>query len=115
MEVSPSSMVEAPAEISHAPETLLAAVLQPPEKPPQTERALEKYDVVQVIDTTSRHYGVFFTVGDKAHRKVHGYMLVEGGKKEFLTISEDFVWWVGTAKVRAAKCCSDKWLSDNRS
>jgi len=76
---------------------------------------LSKHDVVQIADQGSRTHGMFFMVGDVFRTKVHGYYILEGSKKEFITVDRDKVVIIGPSKVRAEKSCSDKWISDHRS
>ena len=71
----------------------IAAAPSLPPAPPAAEPTLpnspfRRHDVVQVLDMSSRHYGQFFMVGDVQHRKVHGYCMMPGGHKEFITIAE---------------------------
>lgn len=84
----------------------------PPQEPTLPNSPFRRHDVVQVLDTTSRHYGQFFMVGDVRHNKVHGYYLMPGSKKEHITVDLQHCWYVGAAKVRSATPCSPKWLSD---
>ena len=74
----------------------------------------KRHDVVQILDTTSRNYGGFFVVGDVLRDQVHGYLMAEGRKKEFVTVRIPNCWYIGTAKVRSQNPCSPKWIADNR-
>lgn len=71
-------------------------------------------DVVQVKDPQSRHYGQFFTLGDIRHGKAHGFYMLEGTKKEFVTVPMEAIHFIGRAKVRARVACSPKWIADNQ-
>lgn len=83
-----------------------------PASPTPLPEPIKKHDVVQVIDTTSRHYGGFFVVGDVIRDQVHGYLVSEGRKKEYVTVRLRDCWYIGTAKIRSQTPCSPKWLSD---
>ena len=96
----------------------IAAAPSLPPAPPAAEPTLpnspfRRHDVVQVLDMSSRHYGQFFMVGDVQHRKVHGYCMMPGGHKEFITIELQHCWYIGSAKIRSATPVSPKWISDN--
>jgi hypothetical protein len=48
-----------------------------------------RYDVVQVLDTTSRQFGQFFVVGDAHRGRVHGYYLMDPGTLLVRRVSQD--------------------------
>lgn len=59
-------------------------------------------------------------VGDHILNKVHGYYLVEGMKKEYITVDLQQCLFIGrqtpgSGAVRSSQPCSPKWISDNRS
>lgn len=73
-------------------------------------------DIVQVIlvpEQPSRYVGMCFILGDIKHGKAHGFYFHESGKKEFLTVPENQIYFIGRAKVRARVNCSPKWIADN--
>lgn len=88
-------------------------MLKPPGRVPIVGTDFCKHDVVQVIDATSRLLGVFFILGDIKRGKAHGYYMLEGQKKEFVTVPVQHIWHIGTAKIRAQTVVSEKWKSDN--
>lgn len=94
----------------------VAAVQQqsPVEDPQIAGTPFRMNDVVQVNDPSSRHYGCFFVVADARHGKLHGWYMMEGLKKEFLTVPFGTVHYIGSAKVRTRVGTSPKWQSDNR-
>lgn len=58
-------------------------------------------------------------VGDHILNKVHGYYLVEGGKKEYITVDLQHCLFIGrpiagSGGVRSTQPCSPKWIADNR-
>lgn len=71
-------------------------------------------DVVQILDKNSRNYGMFFTIGCQHLHKLHGYIILEGRKKEYVTVDYRHVAPIGRSKVRSEKTCSDRWLADHR-
>lgn len=76
---------------------------------------LRQYDVVQVYDRESNHYGVIFQVGDVRGTQVHGYYFQPRGEKVYVTFKMDQLRLIGTARVRSKSCCSPKWVSDHNS
>lgn len=74
--------------------------------------SLRHYDVVQVYDRESNHYGVLFQVGDVRGTKVHGYYLMPKGERAYVTFNIDQLRLIGTSRVRSRDRCSPKWLSE---
>ena len=110
-----------PPEPEPEPVPLPAIEDAPPPPPPPTETVVSipgspfhLDDVVQVIDQGSRHYGQLFIIGDVKNGKAHGFYIAEGGKKEFITVPEGSVFYIGRPKVRAKVATSPKWISDHR-
>lgn len=112
------SMAFKPPVQEQSPPTIeeVAQVQQqsPVEDPPIAGTPFRLNDVVQVNDPSSRHYGCFFVVADARHGKLHGWYMMEGLKKEFITVPFGTVHYIGSAKVRTRVGCSPKWQSDNR-
>lgn len=106
--------LEKPENPRAAPEE----VKQPPADPPvvaiAAPRAFKPYDVVQVYGKESRHYGVLLTVGDVKQGSLHGYILMEGGRREFLTVKVEEVVLIGESRVRLKIPCSGQWLAEHR-
>ena len=96
------------------PETAPIVAAPPVPEPSLPNSPFKLHDVVQITDKSSRHYGQFFTVGDVSRNKVHGYYMMEGMKKDYVTIEMQHCFYIGTAKVRSANPASPKWLSDKR-
>lgn len=121
----PATIPPAVVSVAAAPSPRPAVILREPGTAPATQPAtppaeptlpnspFRRHDVVQVLDTSSRHYGQFFSVGDVQHKKVHGYCMMPGGHKEFITIELAHCWYIGSAKIRSATPVSPKWISDN--
>ena len=93
-------------------------VKQPPSSPPMVAvsapGAFKPYDVVQVYNNENRHYGVLFQVGDVRDGQVHGYILMEHGKREFITVRAEHLKLIGESRVRLRIPCSAKWLAEHR-
>ena len=91
--------------------TPLDAPATPPADSPPT--SLRHYDVVQVFDNQSNHYGVIFQVGDVRGQKVHGYYLQPRGEKVYVTFDMPQLRLIGTARVRSKAACSAKWVEQH--
>lgn len=104
----------APAELPTVDDIAKVAAPAAPEDPQIAGTPFRMNDVVQVNEPGNRHYGVFFVVSDARHGKIHGWYMMEGLKKEFITMPVGSVHYIGSAKVRTRVGCSPKWLSDNR-
>jgi len=106
--------IEPPA----APIPNLEEVKQPPANPPavavSAPGAFKPYDVVQVHNKENRYYGVLFQVGDVKDGSVHGYILNECGRREFITVKIDEVKLIGESRVRLTTPCSGQWIAEHR-
>lgn len=88
-----------------------------PTEPTLPNSPFRRHDVVQVIDIGSRHFGMFFMVGDHYHNKVHGYYMQPGLHKEYITIEAHHCLYIGRPEtgskaVRSSQPCSPKWIAD---
>lgn len=84
------------------------------EELPFHNSSLCKHDVVQILSKTGRNFGMLMVVGDVVRGRAHGYCLMEGGKKEYVTVDEKDCWFIGKSKIRSQNPCSPKWIADNR-
>jgi len=73
------------------------------------------YDVVQVINSKSKYYGVLFIVGDMVDTTIHGFYVTPGGGREFVTVdiseikTDKACGIMGEAIVKARNPCSEEW------
>jgi hypothetical protein len=69
--------------------------------------------VVQVVNKTSPYFGVMFQIGDMQQGKAHGFYMLPGGRKEFVTVGLEECWPIGVAKIRSKEPCSYQWQQEN--
>jgi hypothetical protein len=114
----PASEPPPAAPISDSVKVLAAVIgagIQPAGLPPLiAPGAFKPFDVVQVYSKEHRHYGVLFQVGDVKGGSVHGYILSEGGKREFITVKAGELHLIGESRVRLKVPCSGQWLAEHR-
>jgi|GEM_PF-4735458 hypothetical protein len=92
-------------------------VVSPPatQTPPSAPKAPDwLHSVVEVTSRDSKHFGQLFRLGDIQAGKAHGYILKEHGGREFITVAADHITTIGKPKIKAGRCCSDRWVSEHR-
>lgn len=81
---------------------------------------IQPNDVVQIVSRESRLYGMTFIVGDVKGDKVHGFYLMPGGRKEYVTVSmadltnDKGLAVIGITRVKSLTPVSEKWKQDHK-
>lgn len=70
--------------------------------------------VVQVFNPTSPYYGVLFQVGDMQQGKAHGFHMMSGGRREYVTVGIDECWPIGMSKTRSRNPVSPQWEQEHK-
>lgn len=70
--------------------------------------------VVQVFNPTSPYYGVLFIIGDIKGGKVHGFHMLAGGRKEYVTVGTEECFPIGVSKSRSKEPCSPQWKLEHK-
>lgn len=74
------------------------------------------YDVVQVVNSQNKNYGVIFIVGDVKGSTVHGFYIT-GETRQFVTVeisdikNDKACGILGEAIVKSKKPCSEEWIN----
>lgn len=112
MAVPPPAPATMPAQVAETPKMFIP-------RPTASQYGVAPNDVVQIMNRESRLYGILFIVGDVDRERVHGFYLLQGGKKEFVTVNiselvhDNRIAVIGEARVRTRESCSSKWLMDH--
>lgn len=75
--------------------------------------AIEKHAVVQVVVSDDIAFGALFQVGDVKDDKVHGFFVIPGEPKQFITTKLANVKLVGKAHIGSHSPCSPEWISSS--
>jgi len=88
--------------------------LHPPtsEAPVQVIVGIVIHDVVQVTNPNSAYYGVLFQAGDIQKGLVHGFHMISGGRREYVTVGVDECKLIGPSKVRSKDPTSPLWKQE---
>lgn len=88
---------------------------QPPKTEPETGQiGVFVQAVVQVSNPASQYYGILFIVGDVRAGKAHGFHMLAGGKKEFVTVGIEECFPIGVSKVRSKDPTSPQWKQEHK-
>lgn len=105
------SVMEAPPWLEHPFKAI------PSVKPTES---IQPNDIVQIVSRESRLYGMTFIVGDVKGDKVHGFYLMPGGRKEYVTVSmadltnDKGLAVIGITRVKSLTPVSEKWKQDHK-
>lgn len=67
-----------------------------------------------MINPTSPYYGVLFSIGDMQQGKAHGFHMLSGGRKEFVTVGLEECWPIGVSKIRSKEPVSPQWAIEHK-
>lgn len=87
--------------------------------PPEGDDIPDINDVVQIVNRESKLYGIAFIIGDIQNERIHGFYIMPGGKKEYVTVTindisnEHGIAVVGKTKVKSHTPCSQKWNQEH--
>lgn len=122
----PIAFTPPPKRRGRPPKVAIQSPAQAGEKPtaqiPQPEQSLaapvlssfDVHDVVQVVNPNSPFFGVLFQIGDMQTGQVHGFHMMSGGKREYVTVGTDECKMIGPSKVRSKDPTSPQWKMDHK-
>mgnify|MGYP001571680182 FL=1 len=87
--------------------------MTPTVEPAKLLSGLAVHAVVQVTNPTSPFYGVLFQIGDMQGGKVHGFHMMSGGRREYVTVEIHECFLIGMSKVRSKEPCSPQWKQEH--
>ena len=66
--------------------------------------------VVQITEPSDPNFGMTFQVGDVQGEEVHGWLLIPGPDKVFVTAVKKNITTIGKGKLRSNSPCSPEWM-----
>jgi hypothetical protein len=85
-----------------------------PDEPKPPALGIFVHAVVQVFNPSSPFYGVLFIIGDVKDGRVHGFHMLAGGKKEYVTVGTEECFPIGVSKARSKAPCSPQWMEEHK-
>ena len=108
----PDKPIEPPRELSptppHEPVEHVAPTPAAQGLPPYNGN-IHVHDVVQVTNSSSRNYGVTFTVGDMTESKAAGFYILAGVGTQYISEPIDNLTRIGIGVVRSKNPTSPEW------
>ncbi len=81
----------------------------PPPPPKDPCPGFEQFMLLQVVNPESNYFGVIFTIGAASETELHGYYIMPGKAKHFITVPLSDCKAVGVAEVKSKNPTSPEW------